>query len=188
MPDPELIQTLDYILNRSNEASLDAVAAAVERRQKDFRVNGAISGMPDPQRMAKEISGKINSSINASIGGLKESVREMVVGLIKEKAPDLTDEQVEVLSRTWISPVKSKESKVSLPRDMLISMIEQFVSFSMGTMDKSIENNLRQELGAWPERYWKAFPPVIRSIVSDYLKDKITEREFYSKIGIALEL
>ena len=188
MPDPALIQTLDYILNRSDEASLDAIAAAVERRQKDFRASGSMPGIPDPQRMAKELSGKINASINSSIGGLKESVRDMVVSLIKEKAPELSDEQVEVLSRTWISPVKSRGSDSSIPRDMLISMIEQFVSFSDGTMDKAADKSLRDEMGAWPERYWNAFPPVIRSIVTDYLKGRITEGEFYSKIGIALEL
>lgn len=188
MPDPVLIQTLDYILNHSDEASLEAIAAAVERRQKDFGAAGSIPGIPDPQRMAKELSGKINAGINSSIGGLKDSVRDMVVSLIREKAPELSDEQIEVLSRTWVSPDKSGKNASSIPRDMLISMIEQFISFSNGTMDKAADKSLRDEMGAWPERYWNAFPPVIRSIVTDYLKNRITEGEFYSKIGIALEL
>jgi hypothetical protein len=43
-------------------------------------------------------------------------------------------------------------------------------------------------MGAWPERYWKAFPPVIRLIISDFLKGGLSEGEFNSKIGTALSL
>ncbi len=51
-----------------------------------------------------------------------------------------------------------------------------------------VYKQLRSEMGAWPERYWKAFPAVVRSIVTDYLKDRISERDFSSKINIALEM
>jgi hypothetical protein len=65
-------------------------------------------------------------------------------------------------------------------------MIEQFLSFSHGTMRKSEDEDLRKEIGAWPQRYWDAFPPVIRQLISDLLKDKITEKEFRSKTALAL--
>jgi len=71
---------------------------------------------------------------------------------------------------------------------MLASMIEQFISFSRGTMRSSVDKSLRDEMGAWPQKYWDAFPPLIRSIITDFLKDKITEKDFNAKIGIALEL
>ena len=74
------------------------------------------------------------------------------------------------------------------PVDLMRSMIEQFVAFSQGTLNKEIEKDLRDELDAWPERYWNAFPPVIRLIITDFLKDRITEEEFRSKIKIALEI
>jgi hypothetical protein len=51
-------------------------------------------------------------------------------------------------------------------------------------MRKSVNENLRSEMGAWPERYWNAFPPVIRQLITDFLKDKITEKDFYSKLEI----
>jgi len=71
---------------------------------------------------------------------------------------------------------------------MLLSMIDQFVSFSLGTMKKSVDDNLRNEIGAWPERYWNAFPPVIRQIVSDYLKGKTSEKDYHSKLKLALDM
>jgi hypothetical protein len=71
---------------------------------------------------------------------------------------------------------------------MLVSMIEQLISFSRGAMRRSVDDSLRQEMGAWPERYWKAFPPVIRKLISDFLKDKISEKDFRTKVGIALNV
>jgi hypothetical protein len=192
MAEAELIQALDYILNRSDEASIEVLAQAVIRRRRDIAMFGALD-IPDPQRMAKDFSGKITAGIGASIEGMKRSVREMAVRIIREQAPELSDEQVEQLTRAWIpqrsGPAEAGGAEKPAPqRDLLACMIEQFVEFSRGMMKESIDKGLREELGAWPERYWKAFPPVIRLIISDFLKDKISEEEFNSKIGITLDM
>lgn len=192
MAESELIQALDYILNRSDEASIEVLAAAVVRKQRDISLFGSLNVI-DPQRMAKDNSGKITAGIGTGIDGIKQQVREMVVRTIKDQAPELNDEQVEQLIRAWIpqSPAAGEtmeDEKNSLPRDLLASMIEQFVAFSRGTMQAATDQGLRQELGAWPERYWKAFPPVIRLIITDFLKDKISEDEFNTKTGIALDM
>ena len=193
MADPELVQVMDYILNRCDEVSIDVVAAAVARRQQELAMYGGSIDIPNPQRMAKEISGKINAGIGVSVDGLKKSIRDMTVRIIRQQAPELSDEQVEELTKAWVpdnagSAGNSGEQSASPPRDMLVSMIEQFVSFSRGTMSKTEDNTLRAEMGSWPERYWKTFPQVIRLIITDFLKDRITEEEFNSKIGIALEM
>jgi hypothetical protein len=190
MADPNLVQAMDYILNRSDEASLDVLAAAVMRRQQELAMFGSPMDVPNPQRMAKEITEKINAGIGLSVEGLKKSVRDMAVRIIRQQAPELSDEQIEELSRAWIPENSGAEqgSGVKPPKDMLASMIEQFVSFSRGTMSKAEDTALRAEMGAWPERYWKIFPQVIRLIITDFLKDRITEEEYNSKIGIALEM
>jgi len=187
MTDPELVQALDYILNRSDASSIDVLAEAVVRRRRDLSVFKTMGGIPDPQRMAREITEKINAGIGGGIESVRNSVREMIIRIIRENAPELADSQIEELCQAWL-PGTEGEKKETLPREMLISMIEQFVSFSRGNMKKSADKSLRGEMGDWPERYWKAFPPVIRQIISDFLKDKITEDEFNSKIGIALDL
>jgi len=195
MANPELIKVLDYILNRSDEASIEVLAAAVVRRRKDLAMFGSAVAMPDPQRMAAEISAQINAGIGSGIEGMKNSIRDMAVRIIRQEAPDLSDEQIAELTGAWIPDTPKntgksadEEAPSALPRDILVSMIEQFVSFSRGTMSRTEDKQLRDEMGAWPERYWKAFPSVIRSIISDFLKDKISEQEFNSKIGIALEI
>jgi hypothetical protein len=43
-------------------------------------------------------------------------------------------------------------------------------------------------MGSWPERYWKAFPPVVRLIITDYLKGETGEKEFRSKLETAVSM
>ncbi|MDR1575925.1 MAG: hypothetical protein LBS37_07970 [Treponema sp.] len=189
MADTELIQTLDYILNRSDEASIEALAEAVARRRRELFLTGGAFEM-SPQRMAKELSLTLDAGIGAGVEGLKKSVRDMAVRIIREEAPELTDAQIEELCRAWI-PENAGENTgegVKPPRDMLSAMVEQFVAFSRGAMSEAMDESLRAELGAWPARYWNSFPPVVRLIITDFLKDKITEAEYHSRIGIALSV
>jgi hypothetical protein len=184
MANPELVKTLDYILNRCDEAAIEAVAAAVVRRRRDLTMFGGAQNLPDPRRMARELSGQIN--IGASIEGLRESIRAMAVRIIKQEAPELTEDQIDELTRAWIPAPPAPDTENRLPRDMLLSMIDQFTAFSQGRMGKAEDAGLREELGAWPERYWKAFPPVVRLIITDYLKGETGEKEFRSKLETAL--
>ena len=184
MADPELLQALDYILNKSDESSIEVLAEAVVRRRRNLSVFSAVGNMPDPQRMAKELTDKIDSGIGVGIEGMRRSIQEMMLRIIKEHAPELSEKQIDELCQAWLPDGGGKNK--DLPREMLASMIEQFISFSRGTMRESVDKELRKEMGSWPERYWKIFPPVICQIITDYLKDKITEKEFNSKINIAL--
>jgi hypothetical protein len=201
MADPELVKVLDYILNRCDENAIEAVSAAVVRRKRDLTMFGGMGKLPDPKKMAKELASQIN--VNATIGGLTDTVREMAERIIREEAPELDDEQVAALTRAWVpakaggqvagnagdgGPAGEGAIPPAGPPDLLVSMIGQFISYSRGSMDPGEEQSLRAEMGAWPERYWKAFPQVIRSIISDYLKGEISDGEFNNKIGTALSL
>jgi hypothetical protein len=185
MTDPGLLQALDYILNNSDEASIEVLAEAVVRRRRNISVFSAVGNMPDPQKTAEDLSKKINAGIGSGIESMRKSVREMIVRIVREHAPELNDHQIEELCEAWL-PDGENSTRKTLPADTLVSMVEQFISFSHGTMIKSVDEELRKEMGVWPQRYWKAFPPVIRGLISDFLKDKITERDFRTKIALAL--
>jgi hypothetical protein len=195
MADPELVQVMDYILNRCDEKNIEAVAAAVVRRRRDLALFGGMNHLPDPHKMAQEISGQF--SIGAGIDGLKETIRDMAVRIIKQEAPELTEKQAAELIRAWVPESKAPGSSASwdknsgekqLPPDLLESMIEQFIAFSTGDMSPGEDKTLRAEMGSWPDRYWKAFPQVVQLIIRDFLKGEINEKEFRSKIAIALQL
>jgi hypothetical protein len=185
MADNELLQALDYILNKSDASSIEVLAEAVVRRRRGLFSYGAITNI-DPHLFAKTMTEQLSAGIGGGLEGLKDSVREMTVRIIKEHAPELTEAQIEELCRAWI-PNTQTEAK-TLPRDLLVSMIEQFISFSHGTMSEAVNQNLRNEMGAWPERYWNAFPPVIRNIITEYLKDGISEDDFNRKITLTLDM
>ncbi|AEF80347.1 hypothetical protein [Leadbettera azotonutricia] len=188
MANSELVKVMDFILNRCDEAEIDAVAAAVVRRRRELATYGGSMHMPDPKRMAKELSSQLN--IDGNIEGLKNSVREYAIRIIRQEAPELTDSQIEELTRAWI-PAPGKGGGVQaqaggVPRDVLASMIDQFVLFSTGRMEAEEDEALRKEIGPWPDKYWKSFPQVIRLLLSDFLKGEMTEKDFNTRVGLAL--
>jgi len=193
MANQELVQTLDYILNRCNERDIEAVAAAIIRRRKDIAMFGSMPVAPDPGHLAKELMAQLN--IEGNIEGLKKSIRDYAIRIIKQQAPELTDEQIEELTNSWIpdktSGAKSKKKRKggldeTVPRDILASMVDQFVSFSLGRMEEEENNALRQEMGPWPDKYWNAFPNVIRLLIKDFLKGEVDEADFNTRMGLAL--
>lgn len=191
MASEELVKALDYILNRCNERDIEAIAAAVVRRRRDIAMYGSMPVAPDARSLARELNSQLN--IEGNIEDLKKSVRDYAIRIIRQQAPDLTDAQVEELTRAWIpgqapkkAPSMSAESE--FPRDLLASMIDQFVSFSLGRLEKEEDMALRKEMGPWPDKYWKSFPQVVRLLITDFLKGEMDEADFNTRIGLALSM
>jgi hypothetical protein len=184
MANPELVKTLDFILNRCNESSIEVIAAAVIRRRRDLSAFGSMN-IPDAKHFAETVSSQIN--MGASIEGMQQTVRDMAIRIIRQEAPELTDDQINHLADSWI-PSASKEHKSSIPPELLINMIDQFVAYSEGTMSDSEEKNLRREMADWPERYWNAFPKVITHIIREYLNEEISEGEYKKKLSAAIAM
>ena len=192
MANRELVQALDYILNRCNERDIEAIAAAVVRRRRDIAMFGSMPVAPDPRSLAKELSSQLN--IEGSIEGLKNSVRDYAIRIIRQQAPELSDAQINELTRAWI-PERSnsggrreRSGDNSIPANLLASMIDQFVSFSLGRMEEEEDHALRREMGPWPDKYWKSFPQVIRLLITDFLKGEMDEADFNTRIGLALSM
>jgi hypothetical protein len=154
---------------------------------------GSMPAAPDPRRLAKELTAQLN--IEGNIESLKKSVRDYAIRIIKQQAPELTDGQIEELTGSWIPEKASgagsgRKQKgnfdESVSRDLLASMVDQFVSFSLGRMEEEEDNALRREIGPWPDKYWNAFPKVIRLLIKDFLKGEMDEADFNTRIGLAL--
>jgi len=190
MAKQELVQTLDFILNRCNERDIEAVAAAVLRRRRDIAMFGSMPAIPNPGDLAKELSAQLN--IEGSIEGLKNSVKDYAIRIIKQQAPELTDRQIEELTRSWIpnqaAPGRDSPKGQAVPGNVMASMVDQFVSFSLGRMEEEEDKALRSEMGPWPDKYWKAFPQVIRLLITDFIKGEINEKEFNTRMGLALQM
>jgi len=203
MANPELVRALDYILNRCDEKSIEAVAAAVVRRRRELTMYGGASAIPDPARMAKQMSTQLN--LDGAMEGLRKSIQDYAVRIIRQEAPELSEAQIEELTSNWIPRNSSSgnsssgngssgeqgagsRAKGGLSRDLLASMIDQFITFSLGQMEQEEDTALRNEMGPWPDKYWKSFPQVIRLLITDYLKGEIKEEDFNTRIGLALSM
>jgi hypothetical protein len=187
MADPELVRVLDYIMNRCDEASIEAVAAAVVRRRRDLTLFGGIEKLPDSKKWAQNITSQMN--IGASIDEVKGMVRNMAVQIIKQQAPELNEGQIAELTAAWIPDgTAAAEEKSSVPPAVLETMVRQFVTFSLGKMTEREDKSLRAEMGAWPDRYWQIFPQVIKLVVRDFLKGETGEKEFEDKLRTALAM
>jgi hypothetical protein len=184
MSNPELVKVLDFILNRCDEASIEVIAAAVVRRRRDLSAFGSMN-VPDANNFAKTITSQIN--IGASIEGMQQTIRDMAIRIIRKEAPELTEDQINHLADSWI-PSASKEKKSPLPQELLLNMIDQFVSYSEGSMSDAEEKSLRSEMADWPERYWNAFPKVITLIIREFFDGEISAEEYKRKINAAVAM
>lgn len=195
MADAELVRVLDYILNRSDENTIEAIAAAVVRRKRDLALFGS-AGLPDPKTWAHKVAADIN--VNASLDGIRTTVRNMVSEMLQREAPELSDEEREELLNSWVpletagpgnmGGKRGRTAGKTVPPDVLAAMVHQFVAYSMGTLPAKEDAALRKELGSWPERYWESFPQLIRSLITDYIDGTIDDGEFSQKLMASIQI
>lgn len=173
-----LMSVLDFILNRCTVREIDAVEAAVIRRKKDLGALGGLSSV-NPSNIAKEMSGAVQKSIDASMDSIRNTVRGFASDMIAKEAPELNAEQQETLLQAWI-PSKKKVS--GIPADALYSMILQFIQYSTGNMSIFEQESLREVLGDWSTVYWKKFPQPIKVLIKSYLQGDISNKEFQNNL------
>lgn len=192
----ELMQVLDYILNRCTLREMDALQAAVERRRKDLEASTGIISL-DPERAAREMSGVVENSINQSMESIRKTFREFAVDLIKKEAPELTDAQMAELVDSWLPDSSSpgrqgsgvpangryrglaKKGLVNgIECELMYEMVNQFIAYSTGAMSLSDEGALRDAVGDWTTIYWKKFPPEVQNLVRQFLSGSLSLPEF----------
>lgn len=179
-----LFSVIDFILNRATEKELIAVRAALDRRTK-----GKLSTGKSLSDMVTSSTSQISEQMKIPIDQIRNSVKDMVLRLIKQNAPEITDEQLNILLDEWMpgTTKKSKKKQSGLPPDALLAMIRQFIAFSVGQMPKEEEATLRKEMPDWPEKYWSAFPEAIQISISSFLKARMDEKDFWKEVYAQLK-
>lgn len=190
----DLLFTLDYILHKADLRALNAIVAALERRQVslDGLVNGTIPCTPE--QAAKQMSESIYASIDASMDGVRHTFRNYAADLLQKEAPELSKEQILGLVDSWIpksSGSRGKSRRASLanngsvqgiPADVLYEMVTQFVSYSLGEMSVETQRSLTAAMHNWTESYWRRFPTGIKQEIKAFLNGKITSGEFQGHV------
>ena len=196
----ELMEVLDFILNRCSAKEMDAIDAAVKRRKSDLG-----SGMVNPQEFAKKLSRTVRDSINTSISGLQESLKDFAWDLVQKENPNLTEDELNHIVDAMIPDILASKKQSSaaevlrsgkslvvdgkvngVPVDAMLDMVLQFISFSNGTLPPEQERALCNALGDWSRSYWQSFPESLQSLIRSYLKQEISGEVFQQALLMLL--
>jgi len=168
----ELFKIVEFILNRADEGDLEVVSEALKKRQTAKSRGPA--GV-DINYLAHSMGSTVSKQVSSSKDYLRSTVTDYVVKIIKQHAPEITDDQLKVLLDEYIpSEASAAEKNVKrLPSDVELKMIDQFLRFNSGKMPLEEQAMLRDSIPDWQETYWKRFAPKIRGLLTLYLKGKI---------------
>ncbi|HBS05898.1 MAG TPA: hypothetical protein DEA96_13090, partial [Leptospiraceae bacterium] len=185
-PQEDLVYVIDFILNRANPEALEAVRMALERRGggQPSRFTGPMGGtgmtsdhgnVMDIQSIAKKYADELQASIDIDIPGMS---RRLVRNMIKTHEPTIPEEHLDALVDHFVPdpnrPSPSAESNI--PRDVLVTMVRQFVDYSVGRMKDRELKELKSASPDWVEKYWNAFPDHVRKLVSDLIRGNMGEK------------
>jgi hypothetical protein len=180
----ELYSIVDVILNKATDADVEVIVEALKRRQQGGA--GPTGGFNfSPERTARQAANSIQEQISYSQESVREMVRGFALDIIKKNAPELSEEQINELLAEWIPNEEEKKRRaqqVTLPPDLLITMVQQFISYSEGTMPATEQMKLEHEIPEWYKKYWERFPVGVRDALSLYLKGKIDKENFWAQV------
>ena len=205
-----LYDIVDFILNHASENELEVVRSALKRRVEGDE-SGRIAGI-NPSGLAHKIASDIRKQIGGSIEQIREMVRNYAAEIIRKDAPELSQDKIdEVLDTLMPESVQRGAAEAveppepppapeepptqpalpapgsgigrrGFPPAALATMITQFISYSTQSMSISEQMRLNDEIPGWHAKYWEAFSPRQRQIISFFLKGQIDEATFWQRI------
>ncbi|HDQ14325.1 MAG TPA: hypothetical protein ENN41_05880 [Sediminispirochaeta sp.] len=191
----ELYRLVDAILNKASFDELEVLKAAIARREGEGE-GRAIGGLRmSPKKLAESTAQQLADQISYSRDSIREMIQDFAVDIIRKEAPELSDEQVYELLEAWIPDEGARsasdaddESETNIPKDALLTMIEQFLLYSQGRMSVRQQSELRREIPNWHQVYWEKFPSWLRRSLSLFLKGTIDKESFWLDVYKNLDL
>ncbi|OHD71068.1 MAG: hypothetical protein A2W19_08650 [Spirochaetes bacterium RBG_16_49_21] len=176
--DNTVTEMIEFILQRATRYELDLLMEALKRRMERETSLGQL----DFQYMARNMAEGFSKKMGMDTENIHRMSRRLVADMIRSEIPGISEEELAVLLDQWLSGKDAARSS-SIPKEMLLAMITQFVSYSTGEMS---EEDKRQFPEGWAGKYWDAFQPDIQRLIKSYLTEKISKDEFWKGIGVCL--
>lgn len=198
MTKSELQAVVDYILNKAGPGEFEVIVKACERRRHDMGKYAGLGGL-NPGALAEKMAASVQEGLSSSNAGLRDSVREYVARLVRQKEPDASDEQIEAML-DQVLPDRSASGpggvgtpsrpgiSDELPPEAVMMMVRDFCDYSLGLMPPSKQQELWEGIPQWQDQYWKVFPPEIKAFVKARLEGRLQEDEFWSAVFSVLGL
>ena len=194
-PEEPLYSVIEFILNRASSEELEVIAEAVKRRQQPGKGLGGIN----PRGMAERVAGKVKEQLGGMLD-VRSISRQIVTDLIRQKEPNISDRDLEVLLDNWLpgtarergqeaqSEQQAERSQDPTQRrlapDVLVTMISQYVTARQGALPREEQDKLPKN---WQSRYWESFPDKVRGRIREYLNGRLTEVQFWDSVISSLD-
>jgi len=191
MAKSELQAVVDYILNKASPGEFEVIVKACERRRHDMGKYAGLGGL-NPGALAEKMAASVQEGLSSSNAGLRDSVRDYVARLVRQKEPGAGDEQIEAMLDQILPDRAANESRNNLsdelPPEAVMMMVRDFCDYSLGLMPPSKQQELWEGIPQWQDQYWKVFPPEIKAFVKARLEGRLQEDEFWSAVFSVLGL
>lgn len=176
MSNNTITEILEFILRRATRYELDLVSEALRKRKERDSTLGM--GQIDVNQMARTMAEDIEKQMGLGGDAVHEMSRRLVADMVRMEKPEIPERELEALLNQWV-PGRSGKKTGEIPREMLLAMITQFVSYSLGEIS---EEEKKQFPKGWHKKYWEAFPSDIQVLIRDYILGKIGKSQFWKGI------
>jgi hypothetical protein len=190
--DEPLYNVLEFILNRASSAELEVIAEAVKRRQSPGKGLGGIS----PRSMAENVAAKVKDQLGGVLS-VRSISREIVTDMIRQKEPNISDRELEVLLDHWLPGTAGSSTETAregaageeaargrMPPDVLITRISQYVAARQQSLPREEEERLPEN---WQSLFWESFPDPIRGRIREHLNGRLSDVEFWDSVISCLD-
>ena len=156
-------------------------ATPEERRElnrllKSREANGLVrQGLNiDVKKSAKFMAEEINKQFSLTEKSIKKTAMNVVAQMVLQYKPDIPDNELMAIVNQMVQGDSNKSRKI--PKELLKTMIIQFVSYGSGKMSAKDKAGLPN---GWAEKYWSYFSKDIKYLITAYLKNGIDDRKFW---------
>lgn len=185
---PEFLSAIDYIMKRATSREITIIRKAIEARSSSSPETMEDLNFRDmAQKLTKDIAEKYG--VENKQGEIHGMTRRLVRNAIKNNAPEISDRDLEVLIDQWVDkPKQSHQGKEGmLPPDMVLSMVDQFVRYSLNMMQEAEIRELKTSYEDWVNMYWDIFSMETKHLIKALLEAKMDMEEFYSQVRMNLD-
>lgn len=176
---------LSLILNESDFEEIGIIQEAIKRRISDLNRVGSLGGRVS--KMARRASEAVEEQLKQTHQQIQGMVVNFIREMLKEKAPELSEEEREALIRAWV-PERGKKSEKPLPKDAILTMAEDVLASLEGRLDAARESQLREHLGEqWRKVVWSKLPERVQKLLTLFLEGRIERPTLWREINTSLD-
>ena len=123
-------------------------------------------------KMATEMARSIKEQLGVTTENILGSAREIVRTMILQYDPYILNDDLNAL----IDHMVPQRKKVRIQKSVLLAMVTHFIQYSTGRMS---DQEISELPAGWTEKYWNNFPEDMQRLIAAFLKEKISEKEFW---------